>query len=292
MCGFVFNLSNHKINKQTLKKTIDSIKYRGPDETKIIEGKTNLNQSFYLGFNRLAIYDLDTRSMQPFQYMEDKWVLLFNGSIYNFKEIRKNLTNKGYHFKTQGDTEVVYLAFKEFGTSCFKFFNGMWSIVFFNKFSGELIISRDRLGVKPLYYQINKEEIFIASEPICFLEKSIENSEKNIIQIKKFIYCGMHDDNEDTFYNKIKQLEPNSLLKINFYTRQIKKEIYDNWDVDENQDNLEERISKSVNLRINSDVPNYSLLSGGLDSSLIAKFISKTQNNQNNFKGFITHKPN
>ena len=88
--------------------------------------------------------------MQPFKKGDNDWSLLFNGSIYNFREIKEKLIVKGYKFQTSGDTEVVFVSFIEYGANCFKLFNGMWSIVFFNKSSGEIIMSRDRLGIKPL----------------------------------------------------------------------------------------------------------------------------------------------
>lgn len=289
MCGYVFNLSVDRINTNKLKNSLNSIKYRGPDETKIEEGQTLKKSNYFLGFNRLAIYDLNSASMQPFKKSDNDWSLLFNGSIYNFKEIKEKLIIKGYKFQTSGDTEVVFVSFIEYGENCFKLFNGMWSIIFFNKSSGEIIMSRDRLGIKPLYYNISDKEVFIASEPICFLKKSSIFFEENNNQIKKFIYCGLHDDDEYTFYKNIKQVKPNTVMKFDFDRKKISEKNYDDWKVDNSNFDLGQRIKNSVKLRLFSDVSNFSLLSGGLDSSLIAKIIA--QNKTNDFKGFITHAP-
>ena len=227
--------------------------------------------------------------MQPFKKGDNDWSLLFNGSIYNFREIKEKLIVKGYKFQTSGDTEVVFVSFIEYGANCFKLFNGMWSIVFFNKSSGEIIMSRDRLGIKPLYYNISDKEVFIASEPICFLKKSFSFFEENNNQIKKFIYCGLHDDDESTFYKNIKQLKPNTVMKFDIVKKKLSEKNYDYWKVDNSELNLKQRVNNSVKLRLFSDVSNFSLLSGGLDSSLIAKIIA--QNTTNDFKGFITHAP-
>lgn len=289
MCGYVFCLTKKEINQSKLRNSLSAINYRGPDESKILQGKTKKNINFFLGFNRLSIYDLHSSSMQPFNHNDSPWIMLFNGSIYNFKELREKLKIKGHKFLTEGDTEVVYLAFKEFGSKCFKLFNGMWSIILFNKLSGDILMCRDRLGIKPLYYQIIDDEIFVASEPICFLEKSQINFEKDIFQINKFINCAMHDDDENTFFKNVKQLAPNTFMKINIDAKKFVQKNFDDWNKDSENTSLKNRLINSINLRTVSDVPNFSLLSGGLDSSLIAKIISN--NKQNNFKGFVTHAP-
>ena len=98
MCGYVFNLSDGRIDTNKLKNSLNSIKYRGPDETKIEEGQTLKKKNYFLGFNRLAIYDLNSASMQPFKGDND-WSLLFNGSIYNFREIKEKLIVKDINFK-------------------------------------------------------------------------------------------------------------------------------------------------------------------------------------------------
>ena len=161
MCGIYAKLYttdqvNSKVEVQKMMK--ESI-YRGPDSQEISQID---NHTF--GFNRLAIIDLDNRSNQPMVIEEIGKLIVFNGEIYNYIEIRQQLLNLGYQFKTESDTEVALVAYHHFGSDAFNLFNGMWAMCIYDLKSKQIILSRDRFGVKPLYYMFQNGSFYFASE--------------------------------------------------------------------------------------------------------------------------------
>ena len=166
MCGIFFYKGN-KFNKDDLLSNFNRIMNRGPDTSKLINIDNNI-----FGFHRLAINDLSYSGMQPF--IHDNIHLICNGEIYNFIEIRSELKKEGIKFKTKSDTEVLLRAYIRYGTQCFKRFEGMWSLVLWDNKTGEIILSRDRFGEKPLYTYETSEGLYFGSE-IKYL-KSLSNS--------------------------------------------------------------------------------------------------------------------
>ena len=134
---------------------------RGPDYQSYYSLK-HKNFNVFLLHSRLGILDLDERSNQPFRLK--KYIIVYNGEIYNFIELRKKLSNLGYNFSTSSDTEVLLQTYIEYGESCVHYFNGMWSFAIWDGFKEKLFLSRDRFGEKPLYYLKDKDGIYFASE--------------------------------------------------------------------------------------------------------------------------------
>ena len=161
MCGIAGCLTKKSIKNDVINKILDSMHNRGPDNQDKIRFELQ-KKNLYLFHSRLSIIDLEPRSHQPFKFRN--YTLVFNGEIYNFKDIRNELVNLGYNFKTKSDTEVVIKAFSEWKINCFKKFIGMWSIAIWDDKIKKLYLSRDRFGEKPFYYIRHEEEFYFASE--------------------------------------------------------------------------------------------------------------------------------
>ena len=291
MCGFTVCISKNKINYSSLKRINKLIAHRGPDSEKILSSqnfklKSKLN--FFFGFRRLKIIDLNERSNQPFIY-KNKFIILFNGEIYNYIEIRNYLKKKNYYFKTKSDTEVVAAAYDYWGEKCFTKFHGMWSLVIFDIHNEEFLVCRDRYGVKPLYYYLNsKGEIFFSSEIkqlIPLLEKKYINKEI----ISDYLLHDLQNHTYQTFFENIFQVEPGSLIRITEKLKLNKKKWYKfpqkkNRII--NKNNLEKILFKSINLRLRSDVKLGITLSGGIDSTTIASIVASLK--KNDYKKILT----
>ncbi|OUD34810.1 carbapenam-3-carboxylate synthase domain-containing protein [Flavobacterium sp. FPG59] len=145
MCGIsgLINKNNESVDMLEIKTITDIISHRGPDGEGFL-----LENNFALGHRRLAIIDVSTVSDQPMWY-ENKYAIVFNGEIYNYLEIKKELEKLGYFFKTKSDTEVILIAYEHWGNECVKKFNGMWSFCIYDKIKNILFCSRDRFGIKP-----------------------------------------------------------------------------------------------------------------------------------------------
>jgi asparagine synthase (glutamine-hydrolysing) len=166
MCGIVgqLNFDNSPISPVILKKMTDVISHRGPDgEGHWIEGNIGF------GHRRLSIIDLSPAGHQPMMSSDHRYVLSYNGEIYNFRELRTELESKGYWFRSQTDSEVVLSALAEWGTEAFLKFNGMFALAFWDRKEKRLLIARDRYGIKPLYYYQNDKKLVFGSEQKAIL---------------------------------------------------------------------------------------------------------------------------
>ena len=184
MCGIVsaidFSKDFSNSDELVLKSCLSQIIHRGPDNQsyKFISRSSNSKGSnLFFGHSRLSIIDLNEGSNQPFEC--DGLIITYNGEIFNYLEVREELVHLGYTFRTDSDTEVIVKSFIEYGNDCFKRFNGMWSIVIFNKATGELTVSRDRLGIKPLFYLISENRLYLSSEipPLLNFTERVPNVE-------------------------------------------------------------------------------------------------------------------
>lgn len=266
MCGIFAEFTKSSLNSIDVKdEIIDLLKHRGPDNQGLF-----INESILLGHTRLSILGLEKLSNQPFEF--ENYIIIFNGEIFNYKEIKALLINKGFTFDTGSDTEVLIKAYKYWGTDCFNLFNGMWSLVIYDKSSNKIIISRDRFGQKPLFYLKNQDSLYISSEfePLNFFSKK----EIDFSLIRNYLKEGGHDSMGHSFYKDIKEFPKAHFAQIN---SDFSFELQRYWSYPDIQPSkwienkeFEKKLIKSVNLRLRSDVPIAVLLSGGVDSTIIS----------------------
>lgn len=275
MCGINgFNFNNNEL----IKIMNESINHRGPDQ-----GGYYINNLVSLGMRRLSIIDLSEKGKQPMSNKtKDIWII-FNGEIYNFKELRKEL-EKEYKFNSNSDTEVIICAYEKWGFNCINKFNGMWAFCIYDKRNNLLFLSRDRFGKKPLYY-CNKDGKFIFSSEIKAILKHNIKKELNKKAVSSFLSY-RYVLGEETFFKDIFKLLPAHNLIYNLKEKKIEK-IWEYWDVSINPKNFSEKeakfvldktLNKSIDYRKISDVPLGVILSGGLDSSLVTAILAKQEN--------------
>lgn len=279
MCGFVGIINASKSSKfldeKNLNEMRDSISHRGPDDA-----DSFIDAHVGLGFRRLAILDLSEKGRQPMHYKD--LVIVFNGEIFNYLEIKDELLKKGHQFTSLTDTEVILHSYEEWGKNCVKKFNGMFAFAIYDRNNKTVLIFRDRLGVKPLYYtETNKGVLVFASEikAICkynHYKPSINKS--SVYDFFRYTYV----PGEQTLFENVNEILPGYFLEYKIEESEIEIKKY--WDLPDyiSSDSFETALDKidyllsdSVKLRLISDVPVGIQLSGGLDSSLVAQYASK-----------------
>jgi asparagine synthase (glutamine-hydrolysing) len=290
MCGIagIISLKDKLIDKEILLKMTDSIIHRGPDGSGHWHSE---NLKVGLGHRRLSILDLSENGAQPMSF-KDRYVITFNGEIYNYIEIKTELTSLGIEFRTASDTEVILAAYHQWKEECLSRFDGMFAFVIYDRLEDSFFIARDRFGEKPFYYSIQDDVFYFGSE-IKVLHAANIGLEIDQTKIEKFI-----DDNvlfnslelSKTFFNNVISLEHSHFLQID-KARNIVKEKY--WDVsyettfngsfDEACEKFKELLSTSVQRRLRSDVPVGTSLSGGMDSSIVVSLVSNEKNNESQF---------
>lgn len=274
IAGFIDNEINKEQADSLITKMLQTISYRGPDAT-----NNYIDSPFVLGHNRLSIIDLSDAAMQPFQY--GNLIIVFNGEIYNYIEIRKQLIEEGRKFTTQSDTEVVLAAYQQYGTECVKYFVGMWSLAIYDKENKRLFCSRDRFGIKPFYYINEGAKFYFGSEYKTLKVTSVFKNELNLDQVSRGLQLGWVCYEDETFFSKIKSLP--AATNLIYQDGNIKIEKY--WDIDTAKTfsgSLEEKIEKfrllfidSIKMHMRADVEVGGCLSGGLDSSSISSAVSE-----------------
>lgn len=257
--GFTFN------NSLLLKKMMSYCENRGPDFNDFYN-----DENISIGHNRLSILDISKRSNQP--YIFKNLILSFNGEIYNFKELRHILEQKGYKFETNSDTEVLIKLFYEYETEAFKKLSGIFSISIWDKNKNILYLIRDIVGVKPLYYKIRNGKFFFSSliKPLLINE----NKDLNLDAANYYNNFG-YNDLRETFFKNIFKVLPGEL--ITFKNDQIKKEKFLKFNFFKDISNklFREKIENIVKKQSISDVPISLSLSGGVDSNIILSSLNK-----------------
>lgn len=272
MCGIIGYICNDKID---LSNYLKKIYHRGPDFSDVNYDFIE-NKYIGLGHVRLSIIDTTSHANQPF-YFEDKYILIFNGEIYNYIEIRNELQEKGYTFNTESDTEVLISAYDYFKEKVFEHLDGMFAFCIYDKINNKIIIARDHLGIKPIYYYYDKElnEIFFASELKALFK--FENVPKNISSqsICEYLFNGWLYE-PDTGFENIYKVMPGSYIEYDLKSQQKKTITY--FDVSKEYNNsknlktssIENLIDNSIKKQCRSDVPLGVFFSGGIDSTIIA----------------------
>ncbi|MFA4960751.1 MAG: asparagine synthase (glutamine-hydrolyzing) [Candidatus Pacearchaeota archaeon] len=268
MCGINgFNFKNAKI----LKKMNQVLVHRGPDS----EG-TFFDKNISLGHRRLAIIDLTKDGNQPMEYSHKgkKAIIVFNGEIYNFQEIREELKKKGYLFRSNSDTEVIVASYLEWENNCVNKFNGMWAFCIYDPQKEILFLSRDRFGKKPLYYYFDGKKFIFSSEIKGILEHEVK---KKLSKDAVDLYFSMgFVPSPFSIYEGVFKIEAMQSLIFDIKTRELKKFYYYEcphynpvFDKRKLITEGRELLRDAVRLRLISDVPTGAFLSGGIDSSTI-----------------------
>lgn len=282
MCGILCSASF--VKGLDYDSAVNIIDYRGPDAADI--KKFNYNSlEIVLGHRRLSIIDLDQRSNQPFCYANRYWIT-YNGEIYNYIELRRELKNLGYNFITDCDTEVIVVAYIHWNESFLEKLNGMFSFCIYDSYEKEFFIARDRYGIKPLYYLYNPGMgIYFSSEVKQLLALSVSEKKINHSSLLAYVLHGNFAFNCNTMISDINEFPESNYLKLKLDEQNIVRDAlnFKQWYALPNSDfegttNIElynETLNDAVRLRLRSDVKLGALLSGGIDSSMLALAMNK-----------------
>ena len=283
MCGISGIISKKRIEKDIIEPMTDTIIHRGPDGFGYYYG-----EKFVFGHRRLSIVDLSDAGHQPMQYL-NRYVITFNGEVYNHLELRIELEKNGYVFQSHTDTEVIMASYDFWGADCLSKFNGMWAFVIYDRLKDKYFMSRDRFGKKPFYYYKDQEKFIFGSEikvilahpdveskpNLKFLDSYVQNGAKEYIKetafenIFRFDFSSYFEGSlEDIFenfeQNKFWEIKPN-----------LSHEKFDEEKAKEYAKQYYELLEDAVRIRLRADVKVGSALSGGLDSSSIVYLVNK-----------------
>ena len=280
MCGLLGIVDYKKsINASLFNEMLNSLKHRGPDDEGV-EVFSLDSCSIFLGHRRLSIIDISSNGHQPMLY--EHLVIIYNGEVYNFKDIRQDLISEGYSFDSNSDTEVILKSYHFWGIDCVERFRGMFAFAIYDSQQQEIIIFRDRAGVKPLYYSQTDNALIFSSELRPLLNYPDFNKEIDFEAVSSYLQFG-YIHAPKTIFKTVQKLLPGYYLKYNIESKILVKECY--WNINdfyENQvaredivEELEATIIEAFNLRMIADVPVGVFLSGGIDSSLVAAIVQK-----------------
>lgn len=287
MCG-ITGIVGQQINYSTyhsaIKKMNDAIAHRGPNS----EGLWN-DEDCFLGHRRLSIIDLSEAGNQPFISQDGRYILIYNGEIYNYRDLKLALQraehgtkNLPYIFKTDTDTEVLLAAYIRWGIDCVKHFNGMFAFAIWDTTEQKLVIARDRMGIKPLYYHFKNNVLAFASEIRALINSGLIDKKINLKSVAEYMqYATVHAPN--TILQDVFMLMPGHILELKSGTLKIQQY----WNINdftkskeelsykETCKKVNELLTASVERRLVADVPFGAFLSGGIDSSAIVGLMSK-----------------
>jgi len=285
MCGIVGFISKQK-DEKIVKNMLSVQAYRGPDDSGVLTEQIG-DKIVHLGHNRLSIQDLSSHGHQPFVSDCGAYTIVFNGEVYNFKDIREELKALGYNFISESDTEVILYAYKAWGMDCLEKFIGMFAFCILDNPKGKMFLVRDRAGVKPLYYYVKEGVFMFASELKSFHEHPDFQKELNKEVLPYYFQFG-YIPAPHTIFKNTHKLEPGHVLELGIRNFELRISKY--WDVDEcyaapkfqkSEEeilaDLEILLSDAVEQRMVSDVPVGVFLSGGYDSSLVTALLSKNK---------------
>lgn len=279
MCGIcgIYNLTNKsKIEKGLLERMLDKIKHRGPDGWEVYT-----NEIVGLGFNRLSFLDLKG-GMQPISNENKTVTMVCNGEIFNFKELRADMLEKGHQFRTETDVETIVHLYEEYGTEFVNKLNGQFAIAIYDENKRQLLLVRDHVGICPLFYTVADGKVIFASEIKAILEYPGIERKLNMKAVDQLMnYPGVVSPN--TFFKSIFSVKPGHMLVVR-EKQEIKDVEY--WDLiyqkeeedlgeDYYVERLRELLKQSISRRLIADVPIGFYVSGGLDSSVVACYIGE-----------------
>jgi asparagine synthase (glutamine-hydrolysing) len=306
MCGIfgIWNFNNQPIDLEAVEGATRRLRHRGPDDEGYLFLNTNTGRKVLcagidttaeldlpplgqfkgdlfelgLGFRRLSILDISPAGHQPMTNADGKCWIIYNGEIYNYIELRSELSKYGYSFQTGTDTEVILAAYQHWGVDCLTHFNGMWAFAIWDDEKSHLFLARDRFGIKPLYYCKNEERLIFASEIKALLAHPGANRRANPSRLYEYLHSGLTDYGDETLFENIQQLPAAHYLIVSKATpKNSQARRY--WEISfdrqldlsfaEARSRLRELFLDSVRLHLRSDVRVGAALSGGIDSSAI-----------------------
>ncbi len=281
MCGICgeFRFNGQDVSGTMVEAAMNIMSGRGPDAQGMY-----VQESAALGHRRLKIFDLSSRSQQPMVDSQLGMAIVYNGAIYNYRELREELEGKGYTFFSSGDTEVLLKAYHAWGKDCFKRLNGMFAFAIWKRDTGEVVMARDRLGIKPLYYAALPDRLLFASAlPALLVDKEVD---KEIDPVALHHYMTFHSvvPPPHTILRGIRKLPPATMMTVK---ADGTTEMESYWSLSFQTDSEERRytpadwqarlrheLEQAVRRRLVADVPVGVLLSGGLDSSLVVGLLA------------------
>ena len=290
MCGIYGRINrNREIDKELFVSSLDTLKSRGPDNS-----GTYFKKNLGLGFRRLSIIDLSEKGNQPMFDESGDVGIVFNGEIYNFKELKKELEND-FEWKSQSDTEVLLNGYKKWGfNALLQKIEGMFAFAIYDKRKGLISFARDHFGKKPLYYYFDEDTFIFASEIKAIINDPEIKKKCRVdkLSLSKYLFYG-YVPSPNSIFDKIKKLEPSTSFVFDIKNWEIldKKRFWNLENIKLNNELSEEEIlkktedliKKSVEKRLISDVPLGVFLSGGVDSSLITSYMSQISDDVNSF---------
>lgn len=290
MCGICGFVSKKNMTIQQLKAMNDTMYHRGPNDSGEEIFDAVGGYSVGLAQRRLSILDLSSLGHQPMHSVNERLVIVFNGEIYNFLELREEL--KDYPFKSHCDTEVILAAYLKWGISCIDRFQGMFAIALFDKETNELFLVRDRIGKKPLYYWLDDENFVFASElkPIMACPGFSKEIRKGVI--KRYMYQQCINE-PNSIFEDVYKVEPGQIVRLTIQSTISKVDTWKYWDIaevyrrkkaapvgsyEEAKEELKDILRDAVKKRMIADVPLGTFLSGGYDSSLVTALAQEASN--------------
>jgi asparagine synthase (glutamine-hydrolysing) len=296
MCGLagVFGYLGRERTERAVECMLGVQAHRGPDSAGVWCQTVN-GVDVGVGLRRLKILDLSDTANQPMLSEDQRYVLVFNGEIYNYLELRNELLTAGVRFHTQGDTEVLLQSLIKWGPRAFKRLNGMWAIAFLDTVKGELCLSRDRFGIKPLYVYTDTDTLFVSSEIKAILEAVGRKFRIEMSTVKTYLTQSILCATPATFFSNINEFPAGHFCKVmlrDIKSAGVKPERY--WQIPTSMEELpsereliqtvRETFMDAVRLRLRSDVPVGVLLSGGTDSSAIAAAVEQLEPSREDIK--------
>ncbi len=276
MCGIAGILGKTNKGEHLIHEMVDAITHRGPDEFGYYTDK-----DFSMGMRRLSIIDLGG-GHQPIENEDGNLTIVFNGEIYNYRELRKTLKQKGHQFTTQSDTEVVLHLYEEYGSKMLTLLRGMFTFAIYNKTTKEVFIARDYFGIKPLYYLVDRNNVVaFASEIKSLLLHPAARKEVNEEAIFQYLSY-QYNPLQETFFKNIWKLPPGHFLRVNIAELKVCEQQY--WGYQFHQENISEKVlakqllehlRESVRAHMIADVPVGAFLSGGIDSAVIVSLMAR-----------------
>ena len=295
MCGYIGQISFREINTEKISNANDLLICRGPDkkESLYCNSKKNFNSNFDFNvatiFNRLSVIDLSEDAMQPMYSESSNTMILFNGEIYNYKELRRELESNGSRFNTNNsDTEVLLIGITNYGLSFLQKVIGQFAITFIDFNSGKVYLIRDRLGQKPLFYSQTRYGIEFSSnlKAIVSVKGQYEVDNDSLLE---YLDIGVVTS-PNTIFKNIFKLKPGEIIEFSFQNEKIERSSKIFWNIEDyvseeqfNKNEFFNLFNNSVESRLVSDVPVANFLSGGIDSTSIIKSIIKSNNEINTF---------